>query len=343
MMAFGIRSAVPLAALLVVAACGRGDDAAPPAPAHQAGTIVVVSDTVRPDYFEAAGIASATEQAALSTRLMATVRSVEVLEGARVHAGDTLVRLDASDLDARRHQARAAVTEAQATADLAAVTAGRMAALYADSAAPKATLDAAETARSRAEAGLAAAQAAVAELDATAAYAVIRAPFDGIVTRRDVDPGAFAAPGAPLIEIASTGRLRIVVTVPAELARGLAAGHHLAARLEGVPVDATIEGVVPSGGNLYTINAIVANRRGTYLAGSAATLLVATGDHHVVLVPTAALVHQGDLVGVQRRLGGSAALTWITVGAAVGDRTEVLSGLAAGDSVIVPATPGGVR
>ncbi len=116
-----------------------------------------------------------------------------------------------------------------------------------------------------------------------------------------------------------------------------------AARVEGVAADATIEGVVPSGGNLYTVNAIVANGSGKFLPGSSATLLVATGERHVVLVPTASLVRQGDLVGVRRRMNGTAELTWLRIGGVVGDRTEVLSGLAAGDSVLVPVPSAGAQ
>lgn len=338
----GRTAAWPLL-MLAAAACGRAKEPAAPATAPPSGTLVVAIDTVRPDYFEATGTAEAVEQATLSTRLMATVLTVGPLEGTRVHAGDVLVRLDASDLDAKRQQAAAAVSEASAMADLARVTASRMRALYADSAAPKAQLDAAEAGLARATSGLAAARAAAAELEATAAYALVRAPFDGVVTHRFVDPGAFAAPGAPLLAVASTRRLRLAAAIPATMARGLAAGHRIAARLEEDSMEATIEGVVPAGGNLYTVNAIVDNPDGRHLSGSAATLLVPTGSRHVVLVPTAALVRQGDLTGVRRRVHGTTELTWLRVGAAVGDRTEVLSGLSAGDSVLVVSAASGAQ
>lgn len=326
-----------------IAACGGSKEPKAVATPPVTGQAVAVIDTVRPDYFEATGVADPVERATISTRLMATVIAVVPLEGARVHRGDVLVRLDASDLDAKRKQVAAGVAEATAMHDLATVTASRMSALYADSAAPKAQLDAAMAGLARAKSGLAAAHAAAAELEASAAYAEVRAPFDGIVTHRFVDVGAFAAPGAPLLTVEASDRLRISAVVPAALARGMAKGNRIQARLEGVAAEALIEGVVPSGGNLYMVNAIVANGGGKYLAGSAATLLVATGERHVVLVPTASLVRQGDLVGVRRRMNGTAELTWLRIGGVVGDRTEVLSGLAAGDSVLVPASSTGAR
>jgi RND family efflux transporter MFP subunit len=332
-----------LLAALAVTACGKDETPVRPALPTVTGPAVAVIDTVGPEYFEASGTAEPVERATLSTRLMATVLMVVPLEGTRVRKGDVLVRLDASDLDARRKQAAAGIAEAAAMHDLAAVTAGRMRSLYADSAAPKAQLDAAEAGLARAASGLSAARATAAELEATAAYAEIRAPFDGIVTRRFVDPGAFAAPGAPLLTVEASDRLRISATVPAAMARGLAQGKHVAARLEGEVVDAVIEGVVPAGGNLYTVNAILANGAGRQLAGSSATLLVVTGQRHLMLVPSDALVRQGDLVGVRRRMGGSAELTWLRIGGTVGDRTEVLSGLAVGDSVLRVGPADGLR
>ena len=77
----------------------------------------------------------------------------------------------------------------------------RFRALYADSAATRYQLEQVETGLARAEAGLQTARASRAELDAVGAYAEIRAPFSGVVTRRFVDPGAFVAPGAPILEV----------------------------------------------------------------------------------------------------------------------------------------------
>ncbi len=332
-----------VAMAVAVAACGR--DAAPPRETvpPATGQAVAVTDTVAPAYFEASGTADPIARATLSTRLMATVLTVIPVEGAHVRRGDLLVRLDARDLDAKRTQAAAGVAEASAMHDLAAVTAARMRALYADSAAPKAQLDGAVAGLARAEAGLAAARAAAAELAATAAYADVRAPFDGVVTHRFVDPGAFATPGAPLLTVEASDRLRISASIPAGYARGLVPGKSIAARIDGTLFDATLEGIVSSGGNLYTVNALLSNPGRAHLAGSPATVLVATGTRHLILVPTSALVRQGDMVGVRRRMNGAAELIWVTVGAEMGDRTEVLSGLAPGDSVLTPTSSTGLR
>jgi RND family efflux transporter MFP subunit len=296
---------------------------------------VPVTDTVVVDALEAAGVAAPVRSATLSTRLMATVVEVSVHEGDRVAAGEVLVRLDARDLTARREQVEAALAEATAVHGEADVQAGRIRALYADSAATRAQLDQAETGLARATAAVATARGMAAELAATASYAEVRAPFAGIVTRRFVDPGSFAAPGSPLVSVEDASRLRVSVSAAPEAVRGLRSGGSIIATIGDSAVRAVVEGVVPSGGNLYTINALVANSDGRYLSGSAATLALPRGTRRAILVPFGAIGRQGDLTGVQVIAAGQPALRWVKSGRAAGGMIEILSGLAPGDSVLV--------
>ena len=98
---------------------------------------------------------------------------------------------------------------------------------------------------------------------------------------------------------------------------------------------ATTEGVVPVGGNLYTINATVPNATGRFLSGSAATLSLPRGMRRAILVPEGAIVRQGDLTGVRTASAGQTTLRWVKLGRTLDGATEVLSGLAAGDTVLV--------
>jgi RND family efflux transporter MFP subunit len=289
---------------------------------------------------EATGMAAPMESATLSTKLMASVVEVTVLEGATVRRGETLVRLDLRDLTAKRQQAEAGLADAEAQRDLARVNAARFRALFADSAAPKAQLEAAEAGLARAEAGVRAMTAGLAELAAVAAYGDVRAPFDGVVSRRFVDPGAFVAPGAPMITVDKLGALRVTVTVPSAQVASLRAGQRVATTIEGDTATATIEGVARSAGGTYTVNAVVANAGGRFRGGSAATLRLPAGERRALLVPTAALHREGDLVSVHRRTAQGDLMTVLRVGNAVGDRTEVLGGLTAADRVVVPTATG---
>jgi RND family efflux transporter MFP subunit len=300
--------------------------------------VIVVRDTTIPAILEVAGTAQPLLRATLSTRLMGTVTAVLVQEGAHVTAGQLLARIDARDLAAKQAQVQAGIAEAEAVHRDAVTQAARFRALYADSAATRAQLDAAETGLARAEAGVRSAEAAARELDATAAYAGIRAPFAGVVTQRFVDPGAFVAPGAPIATVQDVSRLRIVASIAPDMASSLTPGARLEGTIEHVPVNAIVEGVVPApSGAVYTVNAIVKNALGKHPAGGAATLRLPQGTRTGLLVPVAALVRQGDLTGVRIQASTGTSLRWVRAGAVTGDQVEILSGLRSGDRVVVTA------
>lgn len=322
----------------LVGGCALGADTPS---AHTVGdsarpTLVTVRDTIVSSAFEASGVATPVAQATLSTKLMGAVTAVLVHEGDRVRAGQVLVRLDTRDLEARATQAQAGLAAAEAQADEAERYAVRIRALYADSAAPKALLDGAEAGLARARAGVAAARGAGTELAAVTAYGALRAPFNGEVTRRFIDPGAFAAPGAPLITLEDASRLRLTVTTTPVVAHQLRRGMVVAARIEDLAAVATIEGVVPvQGGGLYTVNAVVEDPGHRFPSGGAATLLLPTGERRGLFVPLAAIARQGDLTGVRVWTGDRGELRWVRLGAEQGDLVEVLSGLQGDESVVV--------
>jgi RND family efflux transporter MFP subunit len=326
-------------ALLLAAACGprehRETAAAPP---RVAGTVVAARDTALPTTFDAAGVAAPVRQATLGTKLMGTVTAVLVEEGDAVVAGQPLVRIDARDLAAKSAQVAASVAEAEAVRRDALAQATRIRSLHADSAATRAQLDAVETGLSRADAGVRAARAAAGELGAVRSYATIRAPFAGIVTRRFVDPGAFAAPGAPLVSVQDATTLRVSASAAPDVVGGLRRGRPIAAAVEGQPVTATVEGVVPAAsGHLYTVNALVPNPARAMLAGSAATLALPLGIRRALVVPAAAVTREGDLAGVTLRTADGDERRWVRLGRVVGGAVEVNAGLRAGDRVVVPA------
>jgi RND family efflux transporter MFP subunit len=271
---------------------------------------------------------------------MGTVTEVLAHEGDHVAAGQPLVRIDSRDLDARQAQAAAGIASADAARANALAQARRIRALYADSAAPRATLDATEAALAQAEAALRSAHAGAAEVESAREYAVVRAPFAGTVTHRFVDPGAFAAPGAPLVTIQDAARLRLAVTTVPGSARGLTRGTTLDGTVDGRAVRATIEGAVPAAaGGVYTVNAIVHNADGALQSGTPATLFLPAGTRRALLVPAGAIVREGDLTGLRVRTANGDELRWVKLGSArAGSLVEVSSGVRATEQVIVPTS-----
>jgi len=342
-----IRSRTLLPLLLVAAACHGKPPAA--ATGDAAGALarrtLVLRDTTIRSTLEASGIAAPIREATLGTKLMGSVTEVLVHEGQTVAAGEILVRIDSRDVAAKSAQADAGVAEAEAMYKNALAQTTRIRALYADSAAPKAQLDEAEAGLARADAGLRAARGMSAEVEAVKTYADVRAPFAGSITKRFVDPGAFVAPGAPIVTIQDASRLRISVSVAPADVRAIVRGAKLGARIEEQPTAALVEGIVPGGGGaLYTVNALVENTPRRFLPGAAATLLIPQGTHAGILLPESMLVREGDLTGTYV-IGatGQSELRWLQVARAEGGSVEVLSGLRAGDRVESAAPVAGER
>lgn len=338
-----MRPAIAAMLMTGTLACGGADPPARPTEAAASGATYVVRDTVIESSFEVSGIAGPVERAVLSTKLTGSVTRVLVQEGDRVRRGALLAQIDARDIDAKRTQVEASVSAAEAVHREATTQAARFRALYADSAATRYQLDQVETGLARAEAALGAARASGAELDAVGDYANISAPFAGLITQRFADPGAFVAPGSPVIEIQRDDRLRLSVTVPPATAQELRAGQVLQATIEGREALAEVEGVFPvSAGAVYSINAIVANPKGEFLVGGAATLRIPQGQRRTILLPASALIHEGDLTGVRVRTPAGTELRFLKVAAITSavaapsfPVVEVLSGLRVGDVILV--------
>jgi RND family efflux transporter MFP subunit len=336
-MRYGLMTA---AAALVLAACGNEGERAEDvlAVAAPQGEELIIEAAERSTVIRAAGTAEPVQQATLSTKLMGSVTVVHVQVGDTVRAGQPLLRIDARDLTARSAQLEAALLEAQAVHAEAELQAGRVRALFADEAAPRAQLDAAETGLARARAGVDAVRASALELAAAREYSVIRAPFNGVIASRLVDPGSFAAPGAPLVVVHDNTSLRITATAAPDAIRGTRRGQQVSAEVEGQRVMATIEGIVPAaGGSLYLVNAVVTDPDGVLLPRGAAVRELPQSVRGTIVVPQAALVRQGELTGVRLKRGDDVLLRWIRTGPQLADSVEVVSGLRQGDVVIVPA------
>lgn len=340
----GFRFPFSSLAVAAVLACVEAPAAESPEAAAVADSaqIIVLRETMIPDDVEVPAITEPVVSAILSTKLMGRVVEVRAREGDVVAAGAVLVRLDDRDLVARREQADAAVLTADAAHNEARLQAQRLRALFADSAAPRAQLDAAESGLVRAEQGVRGARAMAAEVEALADYAEVRAPFGGVVVQRLVDPGAFTAPGMPLLRLDDPSRLRVVAAVPPSTTFDVRRGSQVGVTIEGVPVTGTVEGVVPvPGAALANVQVMVENASRRFSSGSAATVSIPGAPRKALLIPVAALIRNGDLAGVRVQAGGRIVRRWVRLGKERAGAVEVLSGLVAGDSIVVPAAPAG--
>jgi multidrug efflux pump subunit AcrA (membrane-fusion protein) len=227
------------AALVSSTDCGTPEPRATDTSSPMVVTMVTAATRDVVETFDAGGVVRARAVAAVTSRIMAEVRSVAVKPGDRVRAGQVLVVLDGRDLEANRARAAAAESAARqsgtvADADrqaalamlsLAQVSHGRIADLKAVNSATQGELDQAVAALRSAEARVRAAEARIsasnAEIDAAAAataaasavasYATLSAPFDGLVTEKAVEAGVMVAPGQSVLTVEDTRAFRLEV------------------------------------------------------------------------------------------------------------------------------------
>jgi membrane fusion protein, multidrug efflux system len=368
------RSAGVVLAAAVLAACGHSS--APPKKEAETAPVqvrvVTATLAAAPAFDEVSGTVRAQTESAVSSRVMAYVREVRAAAGDRVRAGQTLVILDQRELDSAHRQAEAAVREAKsglaeasvgvenarAQLELARATFKRMKDLFDKNSVSNQEFDEA-TARLRAaeaversavsrrtqmEEKIKQAEEGVAAAGIQRGYAEIRAPFEGRVLERKVEPGNMATPGAPLLTIERDGVYRLEAPVEESRVRDIQRGHRVAIALEALntSVEGTVAEIVPavdpaSRSFLVKINlpAVAGLRSGLF--GKAR---FAAGSRQALTVPAAVVTTQGQVQTVLVADKGYARARLVTTGAAADGRIEILSGLAEGDAIVFPRVPG---
>jgi RND family efflux transporter MFP subunit len=376
-----VRTAGITALAGLVVACSHE----PPAPVAEGTPIdvtvakVATADLHRP--FESGGTVRARTTATIVARIVAEVREVRVRPGDRVRAGQPLIVLDSRDLAANRARAEAGAAAADAAvkaadaglqaaeaglkladathrriaglADQKAATAQELDQAVAGLRAAQAQADAARAQAAAARSGLEAARAAADAARVMATYAVLTAPFDGVVTEKLVEPGNMASPGVPLMSVEDTREFRLETRVDESRAALVTVGEPVEVELGGAEEPGTeaerrpavtgkvseIARALDPGSHAYLIKVGlpggVAVRSGMY--GRAR---FAGPSHQALAVPVSSLVRHGQLVGVFV-VGADhrARMRLLNVAETDGGRVEVLAGLDAGETIVLAPPP----
>lgn len=220
--------------------------------------------------------------------------------------------------------------------------------------ASQAAYDMAKARRTQLDSKLAQADQEVRSTEVTRSYAEVHSPFAGVVISKSVEPGNLAMPGAALFTIEREGAYRLEAAVEESKLATIRVGHAAAVTLDGLarsqddrskdnrPIDARISEIVPAvdaASRAYTVKIDLPPLSGlrSGMFGRAAFPLE---PRALVSIPVTALVERGQLQSVMVADQGIARVRLITTGEMRNARIEVLSGLAAGEMVIVPIPPG---
>ena len=360
--------------LLLLSACGGPEThtrAAAPTPLL-VQTIAVTAQEW-PDTYEATGTVRARAATAIASKVMGHVQEVNFRLGDHVREGQLLVTLDSRDLEANvrrveaaREEVRGAIPEAEsgiaaakANLDLAQATFKRMEELAAKKSISNQEFDEAAARLKAAQANFGMAQARRAQIDSKLAqvdqeiraaavvrdYAKITAPFAGVVTVKSVEPGTLASPGAPLLTIEQEGGYRLEVAVEESRIASIRQGQQAAVFIEalGQRLDARVSEIVPSvdaSSRSYLVK-LDLPPLAQLRTGMFARATFPSGATRVVSVPLTALQERGQIVSVLVAEDSTAHTRLVTAGRRNKDAVEILSGLDAGEKVIV-APPAGL-
>lgn len=303
--------------------------------------VAVVERLRRPRVETAVGTVRPVHETSVASRLLAKVVEVRVSAGQAVTEGEVLVRLEESDLVARKKQAEAALAAAESAYQRAEADFRRAQQLLSEQAIARAEYERDEAAWRTATAERERARQALREAEVWLQYATIRSPLSGIVVDKRVAVGDTVVPGQVLLTLYDPTQMQLVATVRETLAQKLSVGQTIRARLEALQheCDATIREIVPqaqTASRSFTVKVVGPCPPGVY-SGMFGRIEIPLEDEELLVVPAAAILQVGQLDLVDLVVAGTLERRSVRLGRRLGDRCEVLAGLKEGDRVALPA------
>ncbi len=287
-------------------------------------------------------------EAVLRAQVQGSVLQTYADQGQAVSAGTVLARIDASGIQDAYSSARAGVVAARNSADIAARDLARNEKLLAAGAIAERDIEQSRRASIAAQAALEDANSRLAAAEKQFRSTTVTAPFGGVVSERPVSAGDIVQPGTPLFTVVDPSSMRLEASVPAE---------QLSSIRVGVPVTFTVSGYPGRDfvGHIVRVNPTadpttrqvriyvsIPNAGRTLVGGLFATGRMSTATRTGLVVPTTAVDVRGTAPSVVRVKGGKAEKVQIQVGVTdkASETVEVLSGLQAGDTLLLGAAQG---
>lgn len=324
---------------------GRIEPASLPLPAEAAARVVTapVEALELPAEQEVTGTVRPEQVFTVSSRVAANILEIRAAAGRRVAAGETLAVLDDRDLRKRAEQAHEAIRGAEASLAQARSDFERDRRLFEQQVIPAYDFEHVRTSLRLAEANVERLKRIAEEAEVSLTYAVIRSPATGVIVDRLAEPGDLAAPGRPLLSMYDENRLWLEASVPENLLAQFRPGQPRVVHIDAVERDVPgrVAEIVPSADPLSRAVAVRVKleRTAGIVPGMFGRLRIAQAPEKILVVPAAALIRSGQLAFVDVADHGRLARRTVQVGRAIGDRCEVLSGLAEGEQVALRAAP----
>jgi len=348
-----LRATIITTASAFLAACGgKGAEAnttaAAPTMSVSPENITVAQHTTITSGPAISGTLVADRTASIRAEVSGSVIAVLLDPGSPVSKGTPLVRIDDSAIRDALLSARSGVRQAELAADIAKREQERAEKLLAAGAIAQNAAELARRAALGAVAALDDAKARLAGAQKNMDNTVVKAPYDGIVSERQVNPGDVVAPGAPLVTVVDPSTMRLEGAVPADQLGAVRLGAPVTFTVTGYPgrsFTGTISNIYPSadpGTRQVRLYARIPNTGRGLVAGLYATGRVASTTHDGIVAPLGAVDQRGLKPAVSRLRGGKTERVEVTLGTRdeATERVEITAGVAAGDTLLVGSAQG---
>ena len=284
-------------------------------------------------------------RAAILARVNGYVKSWDHDIGSPVKAGQVLASIDAPDLDQQLGQAKATLASVRANHQIASLTANRNNILLQKQIVAQQLADQTDADAKAKEAVVDANEANVRQLEAMQSFKTLAAPFDGVVTARNVELGMLinsGGSGQPLFEVSDLHRVRIYVQVPQSFTAGLTVGMKATFEMPQYPgarFEATLSHISKSinqNSHSMQVELQADNAAGKFFGGSYCNVhFEIPTDAHLVKVPSTALItgNQGTQIATLDS-NDKVVLKSVQLGRDLGDSVEVVAGLSPADRII---------
>ena len=360
---------VVCAGVLLVSSCGKEDKSSAQAAATASNPKVEVARVVSQKLaitVHLPGEIEPYEVVAIFPKVTGFVKSIAVDRGSHVKAGGLIAQLEAPELVAQRSEAQSKLQAAQAqlAAAQAKVASDENSYQHLKSAAATPGVvagndlfiaeKAAEADRAQLKAqedNVGAAKQALQAATETEAYLQVKAPFDGMVTERNVHPGALVGPAGasagavPMVRIETVSRLRVVVPVPETYAAGVPEGTKVDFTVPAFPgrvfhgTIARISHSVDVKTRTMPVELEAANSKGELSPGTFSDVLwPVRRSYPTMFVPTSSVANTLERTFVVRVRDGKSEWVDVKTGPTVDKLTEVFGDLHEGDVVAIRGT-----
>jgi RND family efflux transporter MFP subunit len=270
--------------------------------------------------------------------------------GSKVKPGDILAEIDTPEVDQQLEQSRATLKNAQAQLDLSQATFKRDQDLFARKVIASQDFDNATSDLRVKQATVIADQADVSRLEALEGFKQVKAPFDGIITVRSTDIGAFvpSGSGTQLFRIAQISPLRIYVNVPQTFSQYVKEGTQADLMIPELPgrkfsahVTRTAGVIDPASRTLLTELQVPNETDEVFPGAYGQVLLKLNAESKTVVVPSNTLLFRADgtTVGVVKQ-DGTVEIRKIVIGRDLGSTLEIADGLSVDDNIIINPSDG---